>query len=179
VSGFELSRWREAGHAGYRDAAPDDPDARAALQPILRAGRLSRFRLLDIACSNGHRLAQVIRTPIGPVISGVGPITEVFVEEREDGVVAEGIFIPSSWGYETVGYDAQVGPLYIERDERQRTRRGNRQEQVCCRLDLIVPPTAGGAANSVTVSCRCRTRTIDPRWLVETPATRTRRAVLQ
>ncbi|MFG1855012.1 hypothetical protein ACGFJT_24480 [Actinomadura geliboluensis] len=40
----------------------------AAFRPLLATGRLARYRVLDVACPNGHRLAQIIATPRGPVI---------------------------------------------------------------------------------------------------------------
>jgi hypothetical protein len=46
------------------------PELIAVLDAARRGARLRRFRLLDIACRNGHRLAQVLATAAGPVLLG-------------------------------------------------------------------------------------------------------------
>ena len=42
----------------------------AVLDAVRCGARLSRFRLLDISCRNGHRLGQVLATAAGPVLLG-------------------------------------------------------------------------------------------------------------
>ncbi len=45
-----------------------DPSTIPELEVVLRAGRLSRFRALDVACRRNARLAQVLRTGAGPIL---------------------------------------------------------------------------------------------------------------
>jgi hypothetical protein len=42
------------------------------LDAVAHGARMSRFRLLDVACINGHRLAQVLATAAGPVLYARG-----------------------------------------------------------------------------------------------------------
>jgi hypothetical protein len=56
--------------AGAWSVTSESAEARQILAPLLRTGRLSRFRLLDVACPNDDRLAQVVRTAKGPLVLG-------------------------------------------------------------------------------------------------------------
>ncbi len=38
-----------------------DPQAAARLRPLLKAGKLGRYRVLDICCPRGHRFAEILR----------------------------------------------------------------------------------------------------------------------
>lgn len=68
-----LGRLGELAAAAGRWSLTSAPEAaREALRPLLRGARLSRFRLLDIACPDQHRFAQVVRTASGPLVLGMG-----------------------------------------------------------------------------------------------------------
>jgi hypothetical protein len=130
---------------GYRYAAPHSREAPWAVKAILRVGKLGRYRLLYVACSGSrsHRLAQVIRTPVGPVVLGLGPITE-FRTETHGGE----------------HYDPEHGPFdwEVKIDRRNRINRG---EPICCLLADLLPD------DSAWMQCRCRTEHIPGRWFAD------------
>jgi hypothetical protein len=56
-----------------------------ALRPILDAGAVARFRLVDVACPAGqHRLVQVIRTAHRPVMVFRPPTQAVTYEAIDE-----------------------------------------------------------------------------------------------
>ena len=72
----DASWWRSSRH---------DPGAAAALASLeaaLRRGtKLSRLRALRISCPRAHTVAQVLRTPAGPVLFGRAAAVEGHSEE--------------------------------------------------------------------------------------------------
>lgn len=88
-------------------------------------------------------MAQVVRTPAGPVVLGLGPITEYRVERH---------------GGEH--YDPDHGPFDWEVDIEKR-KRINRMETVCCLLNDLLPK------GSARMQCRCRTESIPGSWFVK------------
>ena len=46
----------------------DELDPDEVIAPIVRAGKLSRYRVFEGVCQAGHRRLQVIRTPAGLVM---------------------------------------------------------------------------------------------------------------
>lgn len=146
------------GHSDFELPAPNTNAAKNALKPILKAGRMSRFRLLDVACVNPakqHRLVQVVCTADGPVVVGRGPLVHVSVEPHG------GEYYPEpeeGW---------TPGPVSWEATTEHRTR-GSRQEEICCFLDDLLGIRGSGSGRrqrSVRAQCRCRTADIWGPWL--------------
>lgn len=62
-------RLADAIPAALRDLpAPLASDELHELTKVLASGRVARFRRTDYVCSKGHRLAQVLATPLGQVL---------------------------------------------------------------------------------------------------------------
>lgn len=153
-----------AGNSGWVERASTpafkrtlmDAEAKAALAPVLRSSRPSRFRLLDVACTKNHRLALVYRTASGPVVTGRGPITVV------ENQVVGGDSVPGPDGYAIdLPWETVV----------QRQTRGNRQAELCFFLEARKP------GYYAEFQCRCRTALIERGWLEERIAEGRKRVV--
>lgn len=114
------------------------------LVPLLRGGQLSRYRLLDIACPNDHRLGQILHTPRGPLFIGRRAKVEFDViqwEAEGDGGELEVAHV----GHRSDVYGAFIADCYELAEHRAQ------QEEL------------GTAA--VDVQCRCRSTYIPILWL--------------
>lgn len=139
---------------------PNNPDAATALRPILAAGRLSRFRVLDVACPKNHRIAEVVRTGSGLVVTGKSPEKYVEIERvggDDEGPDPDGVWRSISWEVDF-----------------QRTNLSSRAVQACLFLDSLL---AEGRIGSVAMQCRCRTVYLDGAWLTEKIGAGRRRVV--
>lgn len=165
----DLQEWRETNfersyaHQEFLMEHVDQPAARAALQPILKAGKLSRFRVLRIVCPKNHTIAEVYRTAGGLVLLGVGPL--VIGEAHAAGGVIEG------------HYDPDFGPVgdHEWSYDWQQTRRTNREQRVVCFLHSLWAEPGGCAV--ATMQCRCTTARLGRPDIEQYMATGKRRVV--
>lgn len=126
--------------------AIENREAKEALRPILATNRLSRFRLLDVACGGprSHRLVQVIRTAQGLVLVGVGPDDHLKIYEH------------GGTEYDTNDPDGPYGiSAYDWKVEMQYTTRSSRMAHFCEFLEELAED-----GRSVVAQCRCQTAEI-------------------
>lgn len=127
-------------------------EALAVVAPLLRAGRVARFRVLDVRCSSGaHRLGQVLKTSLGPVFLGTGQRSE---------------------GWSVVEGEIEDGTRRVLDSDWQRTHRG---AVICYPLDQLATsrvriPVAPGEPEhwnepAIEAQCRCRRHTVPLAWI--------------
>ncbi|WP_436528571.1 hypothetical protein [Actinoplanes sp. HUAS TT8] len=161
----QLREWRATkarsssfAHQEFLNAGPESLTARDALQVILRSTRRSRFRVLAIVCRRNHTISEVLTTPVGLVLLGVGPLTSV--ETQPAGGVLASHYHPD---YGWMG-DTEWSATWEQR------RRTNREEPVVCLLEQL-------RRDEATLQCRCTTAVLDYADIERYLATGKRRVV--
>ena len=68
--------------------APFDKKQHPQLWAILRTGHRSRFRLAQLVCERrNHQVAEIFRSPVGPILLGRGLATEGKDRQRRGHIV--------------------------------------------------------------------------------------------
>jgi hypothetical protein len=126
-----------------------DPEAVAALDPLLRSGGLGRYRVLDVICQRDHRLLQVLsaggRLLVLAECSAGRRWTETF----------GGDSIPVWDPDDEIGWIDRDWSIDVERRE-TRSRAGYV-------VAFLEQPTAADPVYEA--QCRCRTAHISAQWL--------------